>query len=1407
MEDTMKRIMLVLIISNLVFIPLFAIQVKDGDESSKMLDLSKIHNISEFQLRTSNYCIIGSGNDIAPPWPSLEFPKDTQIDYLYICALWFGASKQRRNEFGEILYWQNPNHEQTGTTNMGFGRVIDTLTTVGFDGDADMHELLPAYNLLEEPILGDQYYQYNLLDKALKFYSSDGVLNIDDDGDGLIDEDPIGMIGFPTDPDSIFCFAMPYDDDGDGLLDEDGGYYGAENILSYSYDYSPFGTPGHRVWGGWTFGQQHTPLNISVKQESFCWPADSIAQIVLIKNTIYNMNHEDTLYDYTLGYFFDCDIGPQSWTSDERSNDDVSSYFIGSEYEFPYSYDHDGDGGLSEGYVAVRIFSLQDSANYTCWTWERGSGPHDGATYTQWWSRNQKYWLMTDRNPDHNKFTSLKDFPNTQINDPCDTRFLNAVYGDMNGFTAPTDSSFNIAPGDSAVIYAVIFLGYSYENMLDLAEIIQKFYETGFDLAFVHDYYPSLIISEYIEGSSQNKVLEIYNGTGSVIDLENYRISQSINGGGWQYYHNFPVNAILATGDVWVITTDEADAQLQSVADEILSYPSVVHFNGNDARGLEKTCDNGQSWELIDVIGIPSEDPGDGWSVAGTPDATKDHTLVRKNSVFKGNIDWTSSAGTNSEDSEWIVYPQDTFEYLGFHAEGGTPPTTFVNTTQGNIDSCRTGSAIHFNFLAYPFAAYFKYRLVYYERIGTDSLIVQWNEDAILDSTEWNSTEEYIIADEVLLMAEYPDGNPYGKPYLRVNEFDEVTQLQVKAVNYTGIEDSTYAKMTFFVRGYFTPETCPFMISWSDTLPWSFSYGLDTLPHIYILGEYTYLTYLSNPEEIPFEVVSGEYHYANQFYMDINEDLSAIWSDDIEIYMKWSYLGEYEYNPGIGVQYAGNTYSYDENLDQYFRYYCDIEFMDIQLDGCAENIPPIGTVIMDSISGEEWMRVPISVEQACTLINLPSGSHIFKVRAVDYQGAVDPIPESLEFTLHERIEAEGKTGILVVDDTYPTYIFALEDSVDIFYDNLLDDFPEEVITFDLNEESFQFINELNKDIRLLSNAPYFAPSDIQQYKLIIWHSNNPKHFFCFTNEVHLIQHYDLLSFYLDSGGNLVFSGCARILDPDNTQTNFLQDYAGFSDSTSSLNGIFGYWGTPTPENSIFIGANGVADFTVVDTLHLNLHICEWPNGNYFPEYFPPITYLGAIGNVTFLELENGEPIFTSVPSSLPEHQIFDGACVGSKYIKEPGVTGITYVLGFPLYYIQLDDAVQFIDKVFADIDSLWSIDEEDFYTYNSNIILPNYPNPMRSETTISFSIHQRDIKDAKIKIYNLKGQIVKCMECVESLTTSEGSTSGGKVTESLYSISWDGTDKNNRPVSSGIYFYRLEIENYESQVKKLLLLR
>ena len=191
---------------------------------------------------------------------------------------------------------------------------------------------------------------------------------------------------------------------------------------------------------------------------------------------------------------------------------------------------------------------------------------------------------------------------------------------------------------------------------------------------------PSLIFSSYIEGSSNNKAIELYNATSDTLILANYRIAEASNGNGWAYYHTFPTGAKLAPSAVWIIVANQISPTYFDTAnaDEVLGWPSVVHYNGNDARAIEVTADGGATWTIIDIIGDSLNNPGAGWDVAGVNNATKDHSLVRKSTIVSGNTDWTAVAGTDSVSSEYLVYPKNTFTYLGSHS--ATPPVFVPNT-------------------------------------------------------------------------------------------------------------------------------------------------------------------------------------------------------------------------------------------------------------------------------------------------------------------------------------------------------------------------------------------------------------------------------------------------------------------------------------------------------------------------------------------------------------------------------------------------------------------------------------------------------------------------------------------------------------------------------------------------------
>ena len=178
----------------------------------------------------------------------------------------------------------------------------------------------------------------------------------------------------------------------------------------------------------------------------------------------------------------------------------------------------------------------------------------------------------------------------------------------------------------------------------------------------------NLFFSEYAEGSSNNKYVEIYNPSSSSVNLSNYQIKGTNNGTAWgdNGERELALTGTLASNSVYIICTDAADQVILDKANLALPYESPVHYNGNDAIAIFGIDSSGNFTVIMDVIGVQSSDPGTaGWNVAGVTGATKDHTLVRKSSISKGNTNWENSAGTSASDSEWEVKNVDDWTSLG----------------------------------------------------------------------------------------------------------------------------------------------------------------------------------------------------------------------------------------------------------------------------------------------------------------------------------------------------------------------------------------------------------------------------------------------------------------------------------------------------------------------------------------------------------------------------------------------------------------------------------------------------------------------------------------------------------------------------------------------------------------------
>lgn len=174
-----------------------------------------------------------------------------------------------------------------------------------------------------------------------------------------------------------------------------------------------------------------------------------------------------------------------------------------------------------------------------------------------------------------------------------------------------------------------------------------------------------LYFSEYIEGSLNNRALEIYNPTSFPVNLSDYAIFIYTDGA-TSPSPVLALSGILQPGEVYVVANAQASSDILEKAD-ITS--GVSTFSGNDAVVLLFHL------EPIDVIGVIGEDPGtNGWTWQGgnTIYSTANRTFVREPSVNAPTTSWNLAKG------QWHVYPQDDFSHLGSHEAIGCAGPTYI---------------------------------------------------------------------------------------------------------------------------------------------------------------------------------------------------------------------------------------------------------------------------------------------------------------------------------------------------------------------------------------------------------------------------------------------------------------------------------------------------------------------------------------------------------------------------------------------------------------------------------------------------------------------------------------------------------------------------------------------------------
>ncbi|NQV18526.1 MAG: T9SS type A sorting domain-containing protein [Armatimonadetes bacterium] len=227
-------------------------------------------------------------------------------------------------------------------------------------------------------------------------------------------------------------------------------------------------------------------------------------------------------------------------------------------------------------------------------------------------------------------------------------------------------------------------------------------------------------------------------------------------------------------------------------------------------------------------------------------------------------------------------------------------------------------------------------------------------------------------------------------------------------------------------------------------------------------------------------------------------------------------------------------------------------------------------------------------------------------------------------------------------------------------------------------------------------------------------------------------------------------------------------HAIIDDGVEIINSIFYYNNTDEiPENQIYIGS---------PTSETYIRYCNIQNGlngiSGHPEIMQPPLYINNI---------SVSPLFTD---PLTDFSLLTGS---------PCINIGTFDLPEGIELPNLDLAGN--PRVYEDFVDLGPYEwqgtgiENDELTIAS-YTLRNHPNPFNPTTTISFLISEES--HAELSIYNIKGQKVKQLF----------SYSAGQ-----HSVVWDGTDSNNKPVSSGIYLYKLQVNDKTMATRKCILLK
>lgn len=609
-------------------------------------------------------------------------------------------------------------------------------------------------------------------------------------------------------------------------------------------------------------------------------------------------------------------------------------------------------------------------------------------------------------------------------------------------------------------------------------------------------------------------------------------------------------------------------------------------------------------------------------------------------------------------------------------------PECNIGSSKGDINGATIGTGIVFTFNIQdedqfvgnePY--YFKFRFEKQDKLGN---VIPESEGGYNDSLWWDTKDQDNVGEYFVSL----DDAGGTQPAMKLNTIEngvvkDSTYLYARAIDLAGIV-SEVDTVAFVVKEGFYPSTLIY-----SGLKYA---GKSTTNDIMVLGRNHYTTYNPVSRIIPSIFTSSGYQYSSPFWVNKNGDFTCFYSNDLKIYMHWGYNGEYEQNnPNL----KGIEKVYDEQTST--QYFSAIKFYDLRLDGEPYNYPPLpGSVynFTDPETGKEWLRVPIQedIAKKTILAGLEPGVHRFEVRAVDLQNEPDQTPAEIEFEIVETISAEEKEGILVLDDTPANDNFSPEALIDSLYSKMgfFEDYPGRVDQLDRKElsETTWIDIHWSRDV--------FSPTDLQEYKTVIYHADYP------NEKINFALEYDVMELYLQGGGNLILSGGAN-LDFElqtaliNSSFPILQKYFGIDYEEEDAIVAFATKWVDIQLKRYFINAQpAIASF---DTLFiLQPHFNDKVEYNVLTQdstlsiapvaYFPE-EYLSENTEVLYrfgCKEAGDDPLS---PSDA-EYDYLSQQPVAIKNVTNIG--NKCYIFGFPLSYMDTEDVSDMLMQIIAEIE-------------------------------------------------------------------------------------------------------------------------